>query len=209
MPGIPVPVEYWIYWETALDEGGRPQTDHLAHDARVFYRVPFLLWWPRHAAHRSWEERISQVGRWWHVFNAQPSISGFLAFFFCVPRSIGGVAYVTVFNSSATWAATIGCNQGERQFIQSRVKVFSQFQTVRSLSLKRFFSENEVEFIGKVNISRLEALAAGKACCARLYSYSRFIKRKPLITLGSHQGVLNFCIHSTPLREEFDKSGRK
>ena len=47
---------------------------------------------------------------------------------------------------------------------------------------------------------RLEALAVGKACPARLYSYSRLKKREPLIALGSHQGVLNFCIHSTPLR---------
>ena len=42
-----------------------------------------------------------------------------------------------------------------------------------------------------VEMSRLEALAIGKACCARLYSYSRFKKKEPLsliaLALGSHQ----------------------
>ena len=49
-------------------------------------------------------------------------------------------------------------------------------------------------------MSRPEALTVIKACCARLYSDSRLKKREPLIALGSHQGVLNFCIRSTPLR---------
>ena len=39
------------------------------------------------------------------------------------------------------------------------------------------------------NISMLEALAVGKACHARIYSYFRFKKRELLIALGSHRGV--------------------
>ena len=34
---------------------------------------------------------------------------------------------------------------------------------------------------------RLEALAVGKACYARLYSNARFRTREPLIALGHHQ----------------------
>ena len=37
-------------------------------------------------------------------------------------------------------------------------------------------------------MSKLEALAVGKACYARLYSYPRFKKREPLIALGFHPG---------------------
>ena len=55
-------------------------------------------------------------------------------------------------------------------------------------------------------MSRLEALAVGKACSARLYSYSRLKKRDPLIALGSHQGGNNLCIRSTPLRGERQKT---
>ena len=43
-------------------------------------------------------------------------------------------------------------------------------------------------------MSRLKAPAAGKACYARLYSYSMLKKREPLIA----RGVLNFCARSTP-----------
>ena len=46
---------------------------------------------------------------------------------------------------------------------------------------------------------RLETLAVGKACCARIYSYSRLKQREPLIAVGSHQGGLNFCVRVTPL----------
>ena len=35
---------------------------------------------------------------------------------------------------------------------------------------------------------RIEALAVGKSCYVRLYSYSRLKKRKYLIALGSLQG---------------------
>ena len=41
-------------------------------------------------------------------------------------------------------------------------------------------------------VDEIEAVAVGKACCARLYSYSRLRKSDALIALGSHQGVLNF-----------------
>ena len=36
-------------------------------------------------------------------------------------------------------------------------------------------------------MSRLEALAVGKACYQSLYSYSKLKKREPLIALGSYQ----------------------
>ena len=56
----------------------------------------------------------------------------------------------------------------------------------------RGFGENEVEWTGEAEISRLEALAVGKACFARLYSsYSRLGKRKHLTAL------------TAPTREEF------
>ena len=65
----------------------------------------------------------------------------------------------------------------------------------------------KVEWTGKAEMSRLEVLAVGKACCARPYSYSRHNKREPLslTALGSHQGGLNFCIHSTPLRVDWSE----
>ena len=65
---------------------------------------------------------------------------------------------------------------------------------------------NEVELTGKADISRLDALAVGQACYARLYSYSRLKQWELLIALGSHRvgegGGGNFCNRSTPpLRE--------
>ena len=58
-------------------------------------------------------------------------------------------------------------------------------------------------------MSRLDALAIGKACCARLYSYSRMKKREPLIALGSHQGCSLFLHRSTSLRLQTDGAGTK
>ena len=63
--------------------------------------------------------------------------------------------------------------QGEIQFTKSQVKVFF---TV-AVFVWRGFGENEVEWIGKADISRLEALAVGKACYARLCFYSRLNNR--------------------------------
>ena len=67
----------------------------------------------------------------------------------------------------------------------------------------RGFGENEVESTGRAKISRLEALAVGKACYARHYSYSRFKKRELLISLGSHQGVLKL------LRPQYPSAGSR
>ena len=47
-------------------------------------------------------------------------------------------------------------------------------------------------------MSRPEALAVGKACCARLYSYSRLKKREPLIALGSNQGGFLISASAVP-----------
>ena len=62
---------------------------------------------------------------------------------------------------------------------------------------------------GKAEMSRLEALAVGKACCARLNSYSRLKKEgtfdKPL---APTRGVVNLCIRSTPLRSLLSVDGR-
>ena len=56
--------------------------------------------------------------------------------------------------------------------------------TVSDISQSLFgevLGKNEVDRTGKAEISRLEAPAVGKACYARLYSYSRFKKREPMI----------------------------
>ena len=57
------------------------------------------------------------------------------------------------------------------------------------------FRENEVECrneVGKSPVIR-------HSMQSYIPTYFRFRKRKPLITLGSHQeGALNFCIRSTP-----------
>ena len=45
-----------------------------------------------------------------------------------------------------------------------------------------------MEWTGLAEIGRLEDLVVGNECCERLYSYSRFKKMEPLITLGFHQG---------------------
>ena len=71
-------------------------------------------------------------------------------------------------------------------------KSFSQFQTFRSLCLKRFLDTMKWNESRKTGISRLESLAVGKACYARLIyiyipSYSRLNKRAPLLALGSHE----------------------
>ena len=47
----------------------------------------------------------------------------------------------------------------------------------------------------------LEALVEGKACYARLYSYSRLTKGKPLTALGCHQGGSSF------LRPQYPSAG--
>ena len=56
-------------------------------------------------------------------------------------------------------------------------------------------------------MSRLEALAVGKSCCARLYSYSRFKKREHSIALGAHPGGFLISASAVPhlgLREDFE-----
>jgi hypothetical protein len=55
----------------------------------------------------------------------------------------------------------------------------------QSLFGDNYFGENEVEWAGNAEISRLQALAVGKAYYTRLYSYSRFIKGDTLIALDS------------------------
>ena len=65
---------------------------------------------------------------------------------------------------------------------------------------------NEVEWTWKAEISRLESQAVGNVCCAWLYSFFQLEKREPLIALGTHQGVLNFCIRSTPLQDLLGKA---
>ena len=65
---------------------------------------------------------------------------------------------------------------------------------VWTIYLKRF-GENEVEWIGKIEMNRLEALAKGKACYATLYSCSRLRKWEPLIALYcSHKGRGRVCV---------------
>ena len=46
----------------------------------------------------------------------------------------------------------------------------------------------------KAEISRLDALAVGKTCYARLYSYSRLKKKEPLIALEGEKRSLNFYL---------------
>ena len=75
---------------------------------------------------------------------------------------------------------TIHLITSQRLFHSSR-----QF-SFHSLWLERF-RKKEVEWTRNAKISRLEALEVGKACYARLHSYSRLKKREPLIVLGSHQ----------------------
>ena len=72
-----------------------------------------------------------------------------------------------------------------------------------------FFGESEVQWTGKAYIRRLEPKSLRQGMLILLCNVFFLIffptqglttkKREPLI--GSHQGVLNFCIHSTPLRE--------
>ena len=67
---------------------------------------------------------------------------------------------------------------------QSTVSVISGRNTIHLITANsrrlpafvwRGFGENEVERSGKAEISRIEALAEGKACYARLYTYSRLL----------------------------------
>ena len=56
-------------------------------------------------------------------------------------------------------------------------------------------------------MSMLEAMEVDKACYARLYSYSR--QREPLIALGAHQRVLNFCVRIISLRGKEERKTKK
>ena len=56
--------------------------------------------------------------------------------------------------------------------------LFTVLDISQSLFLQwRGFGKDKVELTGKADMSRLEALAVGKACYARLYSYSRRNKK--------------------------------
>ena len=99
-----------------------------------------------------------------------------------------------VFNAQSTIKATSRRNAAHL-ITCAQVKVFSQFQTF----VWRDLGENEVECTGKAEISRLDAFAAGKGSCARLYSYPRLRNREPLTDLGSQQEGEEGCLkqHTT------------
>ena len=73
--------------------------------------------------------------------------------------------------------------QGETQYSSNHTSKSFHSSKHFAVFVWKGFGENEVqaELTEKAKTSRLDTLAAGKACYAWLYAYSRFNKKEPLI----------------------------
>ena len=128
----------------------------------------------------NWILTLSQQGRLHQVISGPLTQNVFIYLLKAYPSTAQGHL-----NTTTRWSCHI--------YIYTIHLITSQsLFTVPDISQSKsedVFGENEVEWTGKAEIDRLQALAAaGKACYARLYSYSRLEKWEPFLALVSHPG---------------------